>query len=170
MKRTRVVSTKCTPGFACRAFSDTTLVCLIVNEHTTKCSPYSIKSGQWLEQVYPILWRFYLINADAMRKMHVRIHSWLVVFLLCHHELLSRASVMQFRIYIFCHIYRIVESRIVFACRVLGIYHCYLASHIVNAFDWILDIQVQINVSQCSLLGEVRTYKFSENSFRFYDI
>ena len=38
MKHTRVVSTKCTPGFACRAFSDTTLVCFIVNEHTTKCS------------------------------------------------------------------------------------------------------------------------------------
>ena len=35
---TRVVSTKCTPGFACRAFSDTTPVCFIVNEHTTKCS------------------------------------------------------------------------------------------------------------------------------------
>ena len=34
MKHTRVVSTKCTPGFACRAFSDTTLVCFIVNEHT----------------------------------------------------------------------------------------------------------------------------------------
>ena len=40
MKHTRVVSTKCTPGFACRAFSDTTLVCFIVNEHTTKCSRY----------------------------------------------------------------------------------------------------------------------------------
>ena len=38
MKHTRVVSTKCTPGFACRAFSDTTLVCFIVNEHTTMCS------------------------------------------------------------------------------------------------------------------------------------
>ena len=36
----RVVSTKCTPGFACRAFSDTILVCFIVNEHTTKCSHY----------------------------------------------------------------------------------------------------------------------------------
>ena len=42
MKHTRVVSTKCTPGFACRAFSDTTLVCFIVNEHTTKCSRYDI--------------------------------------------------------------------------------------------------------------------------------
>ena len=41
MKHTRVVSTKCTPGFACRAFSDTTLVCFIVNEHTTKCSHYT---------------------------------------------------------------------------------------------------------------------------------
>ena len=40
MKQTRVVSTKCTPGFACRAFSDTTLVCFIVNERTTKCSRY----------------------------------------------------------------------------------------------------------------------------------
>ena len=40
MKHTQVVSTKCTPGFACRAFSDTTLVCFIVNEHTTKCSRY----------------------------------------------------------------------------------------------------------------------------------
>ena len=27
-------------GFACRAFSETTLVCFIVNEHTTKCSRY----------------------------------------------------------------------------------------------------------------------------------
>ena len=44
MKHTRVVSTKCTPGFACRAFSDTTLVCFIVNEHTTKCSSYIIAS------------------------------------------------------------------------------------------------------------------------------
>ena len=44
MKHTRVVSTKCTPGFACRAFSDTTLVCFIVNEHTTKCSRYIITS------------------------------------------------------------------------------------------------------------------------------
>ena len=41
-KHTRVVSTKCTPGFACRAFSDTTLVCFIVNEHTTKCSHYIV--------------------------------------------------------------------------------------------------------------------------------
>ena len=41
MKHTRVVSTECTPGFACRAFSDTTLVCFIVNEHTTKCSRYN---------------------------------------------------------------------------------------------------------------------------------
>ena len=40
MKHTQVVSTKYTPGFACRAFSDTTLVCFIVNEHTTKCSRY----------------------------------------------------------------------------------------------------------------------------------
>ena len=38
---TRVMSTKCTPGFACRAFSDTTLVCFMVNEHTTKCSHYN---------------------------------------------------------------------------------------------------------------------------------
>ena len=44
MKHTRVVSTKCTPGFACRAFSDTTLVCFIVNEHTTKCSHYKLCS------------------------------------------------------------------------------------------------------------------------------
>ena len=40
MNHTRVVSTKYTPGFVCRAFSDTTLVCFIVNEHTTKCSHY----------------------------------------------------------------------------------------------------------------------------------
>ena len=40
MKHTRVVSTKCTPSYACRAFRDTTLVCFIVNEHTTKCSHY----------------------------------------------------------------------------------------------------------------------------------
>ena len=37
MKHTRVVSTKCTPGFACRAFSDTTLVCFIVNETLFWC-------------------------------------------------------------------------------------------------------------------------------------
>ena len=30
----------CDKSFACRAFSDTTLVCFIVNEHTTKCSRY----------------------------------------------------------------------------------------------------------------------------------
>ena len=30
---TRVVSTKCTPGFACRAFSDTTLICFIFIEY-----------------------------------------------------------------------------------------------------------------------------------------
>ena len=40
-KHTRVVSIKCTPGFACRAFSDTTLACFIVNVYTTKCSPYN---------------------------------------------------------------------------------------------------------------------------------
>ena len=37
------MSIKCTPGFACCAFSDTTLVCFIVNEHTTKCSHYRIQ-------------------------------------------------------------------------------------------------------------------------------
>ena len=42
VRDTRVVSTKCTPGFACCAFSDTTLVCFIVNEHTTKCSNYKL--------------------------------------------------------------------------------------------------------------------------------
>ena len=47
MKHTRVVSTKCTPGFACRAFSDTTLVCFNVNEHTTKCSRYISKRFEW---------------------------------------------------------------------------------------------------------------------------
>ena len=51
MKHTRVVSTKCTPGFACRAFSDTTLVCFIVNEHTTKCSRYSITYACWDRQL-----------------------------------------------------------------------------------------------------------------------
>ena len=45
MKHTRVVSTKYTPGFTCRAFSDTTLVCFIVNEHTTKCSHYKNKDN-----------------------------------------------------------------------------------------------------------------------------
>ena len=39
---TRVVSNECTPGFACREFSGTTLVCFIVNEHTTKCSRYKL--------------------------------------------------------------------------------------------------------------------------------
>ena len=33
-----MVSIKCTPGLACRAFNDTTLVCFIANEHTPKCS------------------------------------------------------------------------------------------------------------------------------------
>ena len=56
MKHTRVVSTKCTPGFACRAFSDTTLVCFIVNEHTTKCSHYILTSTsvEWnIPEVFP---------------------------------------------------------------------------------------------------------------------
>ena len=48
MKHTRVVSTKCTPGFACRAFSDTTLVCFIVNEHTTKFFHYIHASVGWV--------------------------------------------------------------------------------------------------------------------------
>ena len=52
MKHTRVVSTKCTPGFACRAFSDTTLVCFIVNEHTTKCSRYKHMSLIILVDMY----------------------------------------------------------------------------------------------------------------------
>ena len=56
MKHTRVVSTKCTPGFACRAFSDTTLVCFIVNEQTTKCSRYKIiawrKALIWTKMAY----------------------------------------------------------------------------------------------------------------------
>ena len=52
MKHTRVVSTKCTPGFACRAFSDTNLVCVIVNAHTAKCSRYDILSIGLLEQAY----------------------------------------------------------------------------------------------------------------------
>ena len=38
MKHTRVVLTKCTPGFACRAFSDITLVCFIVNDYNMVCS------------------------------------------------------------------------------------------------------------------------------------
>ena len=40
MKHTQVVSTKCTSGFTCRTFIDTTFVCSIVNEHTIKCSRY----------------------------------------------------------------------------------------------------------------------------------
>ena len=40
MKHTRIVSTKCTPGFVCREFSYTTPVCFIVNEHTAKCFRY----------------------------------------------------------------------------------------------------------------------------------
>ena len=47
MKHTRVVSSKCTPGFVCRAFSDTTLVCFIVNEHTTKCSSLANPYIRW---------------------------------------------------------------------------------------------------------------------------
>ena len=47
-RNTWVVSTKCTPGFACRAFSDTTLVCFIVNEDTTKCSHYTDKLQSFL--------------------------------------------------------------------------------------------------------------------------
>ena len=40
--------------FACRAFSDTTLVCFIVNEHTTKCSRYNnthMKTGAYRERI-----------------------------------------------------------------------------------------------------------------------
>ena len=63
---TRVVSTKCTPGFACRAFSDTTLVCFIVNEHTTKCSRYSSRSP-----FHP------LVCPLHVRELSVNVlHSW----------------------------------------------------------------------------------------------
>ena len=41
MKHTRAVSAECSSGFACHACSNITLVCFIVNEHTTKCSRYS---------------------------------------------------------------------------------------------------------------------------------
>ena len=59
MKHTRVVSTKCTPGFACRAFSDTTLVCFIVNEHTTKCSRYMATNNENTKpgRNAPVTWR-----------------------------------------------------------------------------------------------------------------
>ena len=60
---TRVVSIKCTPGFACRAFSATTRVCFIVNEHTTKCSHYN--------DICPISW-----NRDYFYGIwHDKIHS-----------------------------------------------------------------------------------------------
>ena len=42
MEHTRVVLLNARQAKkACRAFSDTTLVCFIVNEHTTKCSRYN---------------------------------------------------------------------------------------------------------------------------------
>ena len=57
MKHTWVVSTKCTPGFACRAFSDTTLVCFIVNEHTTKCSRYRHMLLKGFTGAWEVRWR-----------------------------------------------------------------------------------------------------------------
>ena len=40
-------------GFACRAFSDTTRVCFIVNEHTTKCSRNTDGQTDKVIPVYP---------------------------------------------------------------------------------------------------------------------
>ena len=49
VKHTQVVSTKCTPGFGSHAYSETILLCFIVNEHTTKCSHYRNRQPQrWL--------------------------------------------------------------------------------------------------------------------------
>ena len=80
MKHTRVVSTKCTPGFACRAFSDTTLVCFIVNEHTTKCSRYSIIPADCVQ--YLILEKVYgnNNNKDPMERavLHLNIKTQIV--------------------------------------------------------------------------------------------
>ena len=70
MKHTRLVSTKCTPGFACRAFSDTTLVCFIVNEHTTKCSHYSVVS--WWPGAFVHYWG------------HRHLQCWLTYYVLNH--------------------------------------------------------------------------------------
>ena len=65
MKHTRVVSTKCTPGFACRAFSDTTLVCFIVNEHTTKCSRYTNNNPGAANGIFCDNW-VHTMAADAL--------------------------------------------------------------------------------------------------------
>ena len=74
MKHTRVVSTKCTPGFACRAFSDTTLVCFIVNEHTTKCSRYrNIHQFREIDLLRncPFVWTIWgMQSAMILLKMH----------------------------------------------------------------------------------------------------
>ena len=42
IKHTRLVFAERTPGFACRAFSDTSLLCFMVKEHTNKCSCYIV--------------------------------------------------------------------------------------------------------------------------------
>ena len=67
MKHTRVVSTKCTPSFACRAFSDTTLVCFIVNDHTTKCSRYN----HWWDSSFI----FVYMCVPEMTSRHARKHA-----------------------------------------------------------------------------------------------
>ena len=84
MKHTRVVSPKCTPGFACRAFSDTTLVCFIVDEHTTKCSRYRPMHLQYItgymECTRPVIIpRLYLeksITQDQPIAVHVSQPHW----------------------------------------------------------------------------------------------
>ena len=81
MKHTRVVSTKCTPGFACRAFSDTTLVCFIVNEHTTKCSHYRHKQRVLMHGHQGWNVRHGLCHI-YMRYVYIYIYIW-VVYSLC---------------------------------------------------------------------------------------
>ena len=89
MKHTRVVSTKCTPGFACRAFSDTTLVCFIVNEHTTKCSRYNGQGygcwwlgkarGQGISRNYinQILFQNIAVLAQKLPHWSLVTHPWI---------------------------------------------------------------------------------------------
>ena len=71
MKHTRVVSTKCTPGFACRAFSDTTLVCFILNEHTTKCSRYK----NCREQPGYVMWLAHDEQCDIYVKLVLSVQN-----------------------------------------------------------------------------------------------
>ena len=78
MKHTRVVSTKCTLGFACRAFSDTNLVWFIVNEHTTKCSHYILKSKN---QTQGLCVMHHIWSSDDPSTCHFHL-SWYIWYMM----------------------------------------------------------------------------------------